>query len=56
MKWNPPSHIEMETVGVALPLKGYTHPTTTAQGERNYQLNLRKPTPFVVSLSNHEPP
>jgi len=37
--------MEKEKVGFALPLKGYTHPTTnTIQ------------TPFVVSLSNHERP
>ena len=28
MKWNPPSQIYMEMVGFALPLKGYTHPTS----------------------------
>ncbi len=28
MKWNPPPQIYMEMAGFALPLKGYTHPTT----------------------------
>ena len=40
MKWNPPFHIETEMVGCALPLKGYTHPTITAQDPSELHLRV----------------